>query len=229
MAITHTKLEIMNTALRMVGSYHLESTDTTSSTYEISDRAFDDSVLAVFSNNIFAYNTKHTYLTGTDITAYAAADKPNTYWNYEVSMPLDTNLFLGVTDPDGYEITDYYLNYENSLSSSSEQSSLFLKDNQNVYVDYTFIPNLDDAAAGTHGVAISRMPSFLARLVALNMASNMCVELSGDDARAEKLYNQYTLALRRARVMEGRSSPAQQYITDATSSILSAHRNYGKI
>ena len=61
------KLDIINTALRMVGSYHLDRLDDGSSTYEITSAAFDQAFLEVFGDNIFGYNKKRSKLTGTEI------------------------------------------------------------------------------------------------------------------------------------------------------------------
>jgi predicted oxidoreductase len=61
------------------------------------------------------------------------------------------------------------------------------------------------------------------------MAQNMAIELSGSENRHEILHKQYTLALRRARTLEGRQGPAQQYIDDNNSCFVSAHQNYGKV
>ena len=218
----------MNNALRLVGSYHLESTDTTSATYETADRAFDDAVQDIFASNIFAYNTKHTYLTGVDITGYAAASKPNTYWQYKFTTPLDYNLFIGITDPDGNLISDYYIDFTGSNNADGDFPALYCN-YKNIYLDYTFIPDSDETTSGIHGNDIRRMPTFLVRLVTLHMAQNMAIELSGSENRHEILFKQYTLALRRARMLEGRSSPAQRYITDGTSSFVQAHQNYGSI
>ena len=98
-----------------------------------------------------------------------------------------------------------------------------------LYLDYTFLLDLDNTTPTAHGNDIRRMPPFLVRLVTLHMAQNMAIELSGSENRHEILFKQYTLALRRARMLQGRSSPAQRYITDDTSSFIQAHQNYGSI
>jgi hypothetical protein len=230
MPVQLSKLEVMNNALRLVGSYHLESTDTTSATYQIADRAFDEANHDIFSSNIFAYNTKHVHLTGSEISGTTPANlKPNTYWKYSFSVPIDFNFFLGVTDKDGYLITDYWLGfYPYSASTDVDKPTLYCNYSE-LYLDYTFLPDLDNIAPGTHGNDIRRMPPFLVRLITLHMAQNMAIELSGSENRHEILFKQYTLALRRARMLEGRSSPAQRYITDGTSSFIQAHQNYGSI
>lgn len=219
----------MNNALRLVGSYHLESTDTTSATYEIASRAFDDAILDVFSSNIFAYNTKHVYLTGVDIVNNSNSLKPNTYWQYKYTVPDDFELFLGITDIDGNALTDYYIDFTSSIDVDADKPFIYLNNCENIYLDYTFIPDANSTNLATHGNSISRMPTFLVRVVALHMAQNMSIELSGSENRHEILFKQYTLALRRARMLEGRTSPAQRYITDDTSSFIKAHQNYGSI
>ena len=214
----------------MVGSYHLDEDDTVSATYEIANRAFNDAVLEVFGANIFQFNTKHTYLTGTDITSLAASAKPNTYWKYRHDAPLDINLFLGITNKDGFAITDYYLDFTGNTSSDIDKPFIFTNE-ENIYLDYTFIPDLDEGVGTgtTHGLDIRTTPAFLVRLVALHMAQAIAIELSGSETRQETLYNQYTIALRRARVLEGRSSPAQSYINDDNSRILDSHFRYGEV
>ena len=231
MPVQLSKLEVMNNALRLVGSYHLESTDTTSATYQIADRAFDEANHDIFSSNIFSYNTKHVYLTGSEMDDTTPSNlKPNTYWKYAFSVPVDFNFFLGVTDKDGYLITDYWLGFypEASVSSDVDKPRLYCNYSE-LYLDYTFLPDLDNTTPTAHGNDIRRMPPFLVRLVTLHMAQNMAIELSGSENRHEILFKQYTLALRRARMLEGRSSPAQRYITDDTSSFIQAHQNYGSI
>ena len=71
MATEANKLEILNSALRMVGSYHIDATDETSSTYEITTRAFAQAVTELFGDNIFNYNTKRSTLTGVASTEFA--------------------------------------------------------------------------------------------------------------------------------------------------------------
>lgn len=214
----------------MVGSYHLDADDTTSATYEIANRAFNDAVLEVFGANIFQFNTKHAYLTGVDITSAEASNKPNNYWKYQHEAPVDINLFLGITDKDGYAITDYYLDFTGGTSSTQDKPFIYTNE-QNIYLDYTFIPDLDeDVGTGeTHGKDIRTTPAFLVRLVALYMAQAIAIELSGSENRQGILYSQYVQALRRARVLEGRSSPAQSYINDDNSRILNCYRGYGKV
>jgi len=233
MAITHSKLQVMNNALRLVGSYHLESTDTTSATYEIADRAFDEATLDIFSSNIFAYNTRHKFLNGSIIGSLVSnQNKPNTYWQYRFELPQDTNVILGATDKDGYLVTDYYISFDTDFTTNTESDNevpyLYCNYDQ-LYVDYTFVPQLDVENSGNRGSGVRRMPAFLVRLVTLHMAQNMAIELSGSENRHELLFKQYTLALRRARMLEGRSSPAQRYITDSSSSFIQAHQNYGSI
>lgn len=252
MAITHTKLEIMNTALRMVGSYHLESDDTTSTTYEIANRAFEDAVNTVFSENIFTYNTRRVFsdTNVVDTTTLTFDNKPSDYWAYrhplndqainaDGSAPAvgnkqhSMNTIIKVTNETGDILLDWVLDQSSDTHDSgrTEVPYLFTTE-EKVHYYFSFVPDLNAPLTSDYraqGEVAARMPAFLVRIVALNMASSMCVELSGDDTRAGTLYDQYILAIRRARVMEGRQSPAQQYITDSTSSIISAHNNYGKI
>ncbi len=62
MSTEATKLDIMNSALRMVGSFHLEASDTTSTTYDIANSAYSQAVTEVFGDNIFRYNTRRVKL-----------------------------------------------------------------------------------------------------------------------------------------------------------------------
>lgn len=221
MAVTHTKLEIMNNALRMVGSYHLESDDTTSATYEIATRAFTDAVNSVFADNIFQYNTKRFYSTGTATSTLNEEDRLT--WDYRHVIPDDYNLFLKVTNKEGDTLLNWTL--DGSDGSTNDDVPYLYTTEEKVQMYYTFIPDLN--ATGTSaGEQASRMPAFLVRLVSLHMAQNMCIELSGSENRHEILYKQYTMAIRRARVLEGRSSPAQQYIHDGNSSFVNSHRYY---
>lgn len=239
MAITHTKTEIMNTALRMVGSYHIEDSDTTSTTYEIVNRAFEDCVLSVFSDNIFQYNTRRVYNTGVATSTLATADKPGDQWDYRHTLTtlapgavssLNLNLLLKVTSEDGARMLDFYL--EGAQSGDIGSNHYIFTSEEKVHIYYSFVPdflNVPEDSGTAPSSTVTTMPDFLVRLLSLCIAYTICVELSGDDKRAEMLYAQYTQALRRARVLEGRSSPAQQYIHDGNSSFVAAHRNYGEI
>lgn len=203
MAIEASKLSILNSALRMVGSYHLESTDETSSTYEISSRAYSQAITELFGDNIFNYNTKRATLTGVVSTEFKEQ-------NYEYTLPSDFNIFLLAETSDDYLASNY--RFANGKLYCSEES---------LKLTYTYIPDLETSASG--------LPAFLTRLLTLHMAQNMAIELSGSENRHEILFKQYTLALRRARTLEGRQGPAQQYINDGNSQFLSAHQNYGKV
>lgn len=221
MAITHTKLEIMNSALRMVGSYHLDEDDTVSATYEIATRSYENAINAIFSNNIFQYNTKRLFSTGTSVANDADSTKPNNFLEYRHGLPSDYNLLLQIQDKKGeYIITDFLLDGINPDITDATVPYLYTTD-ESVHIYYQYVPDLETDA--------SKMPSFLARLVSLYMAQDIAIELSGSENRQGILYNQYTIALRRARVLEGRSSPAQTYINDGNSRILDSHFRYGEV
>lgn len=221
MAITHTKLEIMNSALRMVGSYHLESDDTTSATYEIATRAYENAVNAIFSNNIFQFNTKRLFSTGTSVANDADSTKPNNFLDYRHSLPSDYNLLLQIQDKKGeYIITDFLLDGINSDITDATVPYLYTTD-ESVHIYYQYVPDLETDA--------SKMPSFLARLISLYMAQEFAIELSGSESRQGVLFAQYQQALRRARVLEGRSSPAQTYINDGNSRLMGSHYGYGSV
>jgi hypothetical protein len=224
MAISHTKTQIINNALRMVGSYHIEDGDTTSTTYQIADRAFEDAANDVFSTNIFQYNTARTYSTGIETATLSDADKPGSGWSHRHVLPDDYNLLIGVSNTAYTSMLDFTLD---GISGSSVATIPYLfTTEEKVHIFYTFVPSLDDSA---NTGSVHRMPSYLARLLSLHMAQNMSIELSGSENRHEILFKQYTLALRRARTLEGRSSPPMQYISDTTSSFVNAHQNYGSI
>lgn len=203
MSTEATKLDILNAALRMVGSYHLESTDTTSSAYEIANSAYAQAITELFGDNIFNYNTKRTTLTGVVSSEYEDQ-------NYEFTFPSDFNIFITAETSDDYLATSY--RFANGKLYCSEET---------LKLTYTYIPDLETSASG--------LPAFLTRLLTLHMAQNMAIELSGSENRHEILHKQYTLALRRARTLEGRQGPAQQYIDDNNSCFVSAHQNYGKV
>jgi hypothetical protein len=223
MAITHTKTQIINNALRMVGSYHIEDGDTTSTTYQIADRAFDDAANDIFSTNIFQYNTDRTYSTGTATSTIADVDKPGNFWEYRHTLPDNYNLLIGVLNQDNNQVLDFTL--DGIATSASVTNPYLFTTEEKVHIFYTYIPEIDGTSTGS----AQRMPSYLSRLLALHMAQNMSIELSGSENRHEILFKQYTLALRRARTLEGRSSPPMQYINDDNSSFLSAFKNYGSI
>lgn len=211
----------MNSALRMVGSYHLESDDTTSATYEIATRAYENAINAIFSNNIFQFNTKRLFSTGTSVANDADSTKPNNSLEYRHALPSDYNLLLQIQDKKGeYIISDFLLDGINPDITESTVPYLYTTE-ESIHIYYQYVPDLETDS--------SKMPSFLARLVSLYMAQEFAVELSGSETRQEVLFAQYTQALRRARVLEGRSSPAQTYINDGNSRLMGSHYGYGSV
>ena len=203
MSTEATKLDVLNSALRMVGSYHLESTDTTSTTYEIANSAYAQAITELFGDNIFNYNTKRTTITGVTSTEYEDL-------TYEFTFPSDFNIFISAETSEDYLATSY--RFANGKLYCIHDT---------LKLTYTYIPDLETSASG--------LPAFLTRLLTLHMAQNMAIELSGSENRHELLHKQYTLALRRARTLEGRQGPAQQYIDDSNSCFVSAHQNYGEV
>jgi len=183
------KLALLNSALRMVGSYHISGDDESSTTYEIASRAYTQAVTELFGDNSFNYNTKRVVLTGEVATDFSE-------YQYKYTLPNDFNVFLLVENSNDFLVTEYRFANGNLYSSES-----ILK------LTYTYVPSIETSAAG--------LPKFLTRLLTLHMAQNMCIELSGSDERHELLAKQYTLALHRARTLEGRQGPAQEYVNDA--------------
>lgn len=203
MSTEATKLKIINSALRMVGSYHIDASDTTSTTYEIANRAYEQAVTELFGDNIFNYNTKRSTLTG--VSGSTEFKK----FSHSYTLPADLNILLVVEDEDDYLCSDY--RFANGLLYSDKAS---------LRVTYTYVPDLSSATA---------LPEFLTRVLTLHMAQNMAIELSGSENRHEILYVQYQKALKRARVLEGRQGPAQTYINEENSQFLGGHQNYGKV
>ena len=193
------KLDIINSALRMVGSYHLERLDDGSSTYEILDGAFDQAFLEVFGDNIFGYNSKRVKLTGTEIV--------DDDYSYSFTLPTDLNIFIKAVNSDGYIVTDYY----------TEAGTLLCK-YPTLTVYYAYLPT-----------DLATLPAYLNKLICLHIAQSVVVELSGSETRSVDLQKQYLRALSRARVLSGRQGPAQEYITEGTSKFLTARRMYGKV
>lgn len=203
MATEANKLEILNSALRMVGSFHIDADDESSSTYEISTRAYSQAVTELFGDNIFNFNTKRVTLSGTESSEF-------TNFKYEYTLPLDFNLFLYVESAEDILVSNFRFANEKLYS---EETTL--------KITYTYVPDLETSAAG--------LPAFITRLLTLHMAQNMSIELSGSENRHEILHKQYVLALRRARMLEGRQGPAQTYINDGNSQFISAHQGYGSV
>lgn len=203
MSTEATKLKIMNSALRMVGSYHIDASDTTSTTYEIANRAYEQAVTELFGDNIFNYNTRRSTLTG--VSGSTEFKK----FSYSHRLPPDLNILLIVEDADDYLCSDYRC-----------ANDFLYADKESLKVTYTYVPDLSSATA---------LPEFLTRVLTLHMAQNMAIELSGSENRHEILYVQYQRALKRARVLEGRQGPAQTYINEENSQFLSGHQNYGKV
>jgi hypothetical protein len=193
------KLDIINSALRMVGSYHLERLDDGSSTYEITNAAFDQAFLEVFGDNIFGYNRKRLKLTGTDIE--------DDDYDYSFALPSDLNIFIKAVNAQGYIVSDYYI-----------ESGTLLCKYPTLTIYYSYLPT-----------DLSELPAYLNKLICLHIAQSIVVELSGSETRSVDLQKQYLRALSRARVLSGRQGPAQEYITEGTSKFLTARRMYGKV
>ena len=228
MAVTNTKTEIINNALRLVGSYHIADDDTTSATYEITIRAFEEAANSIFSENIFQYNTKRIYAgPGTEVSTLPDGSSPSTDWSYRHTLPDDYNLLIKVVDKSGTTILDWTL--DNTTSDSDADVPYLFTTEEYINIYYTFIPDLLATSGTSQGANATRMPAYLARLMSLHIAANSAIELSGSETRADYLYQTYEKALRRARVIEGRSSPAQQYINDSNSSFVNAIKYYGKV
>ena len=229
----------MNSALRMLGSYHLESDETTSSTYEVADRAFDDAVNTIFSQNIFQYNTRRYYsASGTATSTLSDADLPNEHWTHRHSLsfsgPNDKHRYVTlvkVTDKSGKHILDWALDNSHATVGgvNYEDVPYLFTTEEKIHIYYSFVPNADNPSLTDQGEGIRFMPPHLAKLVATYMAANMAIELSGSETRADYLYKLFEKDLRRARVLEGRSSPPQQYINDENSSFVTAIKYYGKV
>ena len=193
------KLDIINSALRMVGSYHLDRLDDGSSTYEIVDGAFDQAFLEVFGDNIFGYNRKRVKLTGTAIT--------DDDYSHLFILPLDLNIFIKAVSGDGNIITDYYT-----------EGGTLLCNYSTLTIYYSYLPT-----------DLATLPAYLNKLICLHIAQNIVVELSGSETRSVDLQKQYIRALSRARVLSARQGPAQEYINETTSKFITARRMYGKV
>ena len=228
----------MNNALRMVGSYHLDVGDTTSVTYEIADRAFEDAVITIFSENVFTFNTiRKYYENGVDTSTLSLDEKPGDQWSYRILLPnKGPNNFQGfqqivkVTNKEGNTLLDWYL--ENHVPQGSavvyDESYYLFTTEKEVHVYYTFVPDLGISGLERGDVA-GNMDAHIVRPLTLYMAQSMCIELSGSETRQQSLFQQYVRAIRRARVVEGRGSEPQRYINDGNSQLISSHYGYGSV
>lgn len=209
MSTTPTKLNIMNAALRKVGSYFLDADDTTSTTYQIVNQAYLDAILEIFSENVFSFNTRSI----TDTAENQGFPLTNEPYKYTYVIPDDFNSLLRIEHPtEFYRITDY-----------SMEQRVINTDEESIRLFYTYVPNLESAASS------EVLPPYLNRLIVLHIAQAISIELSGSENRHEILHVQYEKALRRAKVVEARQGPAQTLISDGTSRILGSHYSYGTI
>ncbi|WP_293947464.1 hypothetical protein [Sneathiella sp.] len=159
-----------------------------------------DGITAISVHSVFFKNTTTAAAISTDFKNYP----------YQFTLPADYNVFIKAEDEDDRPATNYVFSNGFLYCSSPVLN-----------VTYTFVPVIETSA--------TTLPAFLSRLLTLHMAQNMAIELSGSENRHEILHKQYVLALRRARTLEGRQGPAQQYIDSGNSSFISAHQNYGKV
>lgn len=226
----------MNHALRHVGSYHLETDDTTSATYEIASRAYEEAILALFAENTFEYNTRRQFSTGTDTSTLSDSAKPSDFWSYRHTLnsggPTQLQQYetlVKVTNKEGNLILDWVLDeYAASGTTYGEVPYLFTTE-KDVHIYHSFIPNLDNETGSSRGDRASSLPAHLVRPLILYMAQAMAIELSGSENRQVLLYQQYERSLRRARVVDSRSSPAQRYIHDGNSQLINSHYGYGSV
>tara|TARA_R100000951_G_C2618373_1_gene173575 strand:+ start:536 stop:1129 length:594 start_codon:yes stop_codon:yes gene_type:complete len=196
----------MNAALRKVGSYFLDASDTTSTTYELANQAYSDAILEIFAEHRFHFNTKKVTLHAANTTTLT--DRP---YQYQFQLPSDFNTLHDLEHPTQfYKISDYAI----------EQDQVYL-DEPSINLYYTFIPDLELSAVS--------LPPFLNRIVVLHIAQALSIELSGSEGRHELLFQQYVVALRRARVISARQGASQSSIDDSTSKILGTQRTYGTI
>ncbi len=197
------KLKLLNSALRMVGSFHIDANDESSTTYEIISRAYSQAITEVFGDNTFSYSVKRGSSTGVESTEFNS-------FKYEHTLPEDINLLLYTENSKDDIVADIRLS-----------SGKVYANEQYLHFTYSSIPNIETSAAG--------VPAFLSRLLALHMAQNVTIELSGSENRHEILHVQYIKALKRARVLDGRQGPKQTFYSENNSRILEAQRSYGSV
>ena len=233
----------MNNALRMVGSYHLDADDTTSVSYEIVNRAFDDAIVTIFSENVFKYNTIRRYYSGTgidapvDVSTLSDAEKPSNIWKYRTTLPNkgpnNVNGFqkiVKVTNKEGTRLLDWHVEVYQGEGQDvyyDEPYRLFTTEKE-FHLYYTFVPDAQDDGQN-RGDGVGNMDAHLIKPITLYIAQSICVELSGSETRQQALLAQYERAIRRARVIEGRGNEPQRYIHDGNSQIMSAHYGYGSV
>ena len=206
--------KFLNDAIRMVGASESARQDGTDkikdsgTTYEMARRAYSQAVTEIFGDNIFSYNTKLVTQTGSASTVFKG-------YTYQYTLPSDLNVLLKTESSDDFLVTDYRI--DAGVLYSSEPS---------LKIIYTYVPSLSQIN--------STLPAFLNRTLLLHMAQNLVIALAGPEnpyanRRYETLAKQYTSALRRARVLEGRQGPAQTYINDENSQFINAHQRYGRV
>lgn len=228
----------MNNALRLVGSYHIEVGDDTSVTYEIANRAFNDAVITIFSENVFTYNTVRKYYDNpVDTKTLDFADKPGDQWAYRVALPnkgpdngQGFQQVVKVTNKEGTTLLDWYVELHQEAGTAvyyDEPYYLFTNEKE-FHLYYTFVPDLSSSGINRGDVG-NNMDAHIVRALTLYIAQSMCIELSGSETRQQSLFQQYIRAIRRARVIEGRGSEPQRYINDGNSQIMGSHYGYGSV
>ncbi len=162
----------------------------------------------ISSNSFTSINVRSVFFKNTTTAASISTEFKD--YPFQFSLPADFNIFIKAEDEEDQLSTDYVFTNGFLFCSSSVLN-----------ITYTTVPDIETSA--------TTLPAFLSRLLTLHMAQNMAIELSGSENRHEILHKQYVLALRRARTLEGRQGPAQQYIDSSNSSFISAHQSYGKV
>jgi hypothetical protein len=164
---------------------------------------------------------------------------------YMYNLPSDFNMLINLRTKDGlyslpYQFSGHSMgdadytsgDHDENVENESSIPRLFT-DHSEAQLTYSFVPNLLGLGVGnSHHTAadqVKRMPEFLYDVVTTYIAQAICVQLTGSEQRADALYERYLKALSRARILEGRSSPVQDFIGDSSSRLLDSHRRYGKI
>ena len=195
------KLQIINSALRIAGSGAISSLSDTSPTALIALNAWKTTVESVFGDEYFSEQTFIASLS-------SPSDSIHPWFKRVFTLPQDYQNLVRVLDADGYPIREYTVTEGTKVSCNREKIVVF----------YTVIP--DDSG-------VEALTGKLQELVRLHLAGSITTELTGDDNRAEFIWNQFRRARSRARVLDARAAPGEEWSRrgeEECSGVLRAHR-----
>jgi len=197
-----TELSIANRALRRVGGTPLTSLEGDSGIAKVMREALTSSIEEVLS--LFNWPITRRVL---ELSPSVEWSPGHSLYANAFELPADVSRMTGVTDTDGYPISDYKL-----------ENNHILADEDTVLVHYSKLPESPD-----------NFPAYLNTLIAAHLAYACCITITGADTRYNQLRDEFERELRRAKVTASREGPPISHMPDSSSGFIEAHQSYGDV